>query len=275
MNYRTIAAVALVAILAACLVPVADSDAVYSNVSGDTVIGTGDKADYTITYNNHDYDQYQDVSMSISYEAKLVDSAGETVSRGVSPSSGTLDQGGSADLTVTAPNTAGQYQLIVTYDVEGSYTDEDGETVEIPAEELAREDTFDIKVVTPIRLSVTLTNESSTDLNGYGVYFVINGERIDDSYTTVNLAGEGTTTVTYDWVTDAGEGAYTYSLESADGGNLSQITGLGDEYTFYIGDNSYTVWVALLVIVIILLALVIVWIYRKPVKNFGKPKSRR
>ena len=46
------------------------------------------------------------------------------------------------------------------------------------------------------------------------------------------------------------------------------ISGLGEEYTFYIGDSSYTMWVALLVIVIILLALVIIWVYRKPVKNF-------
>lgn len=275
MNYRTIAAVAIVAILAACLVPVADTDAVYSNVSGDSVVGTGDEADYTITYNNHDYDQYQDVSMSISYQAKLVDSAGETVSRGVSPSSGSLDDGASAQLTVKAPDTAGQYRLIVTWNVEGSYTDEEGETVEIPEEELAREDTFDIKVVEPIRLSVTLTNESSTDLNGYGVYFVVNGERIQDSYTTVNLAGEGTTTISYDWVADVGEGTYTYSVVPADEGIVAPISGLGDEHTFYIGDNSYTVWIALLVIVIILLALVIVWVYRKPVKNYGKPKSRR
>ena len=28
-------------------------------------------------------------------------------------------------------------------------------------------------------------------------------------------------------------------------------------------------------IVIILLIIVMVWVYRKPVKNYGKPKSRR
>lgn len=275
MNFKAIAAVAIAAILAICLVPVAETEAVYSNVDGSSVIGTGNDADYTITYTNHDYDSYQDISMSISYEAKLVDSSGETVSKGVSPSSGDLDNGGSADLTVSAPDTAGRYQLIVTYDVQGSYTDENGDTVDIPAEDLAREDVFDIKVVVPITLSVTLTNESSIDLSGYGVYFYVNGERIDDSFTTVNLAGEGTTTVTYDWVADVGNGTYTFSVQSADGGNLSTISGLGEEHTFYIGDNSYTMWVALLVIVIILLALVIVWVYRKPVKNYGKPKSRR
>ena len=150
MNIKTIAVIALAAILAACLVPIAETDAVYSNVDGDPVIGTGDDAEYTITYTNHDYDSYQDLSMAISYDAKLVDSSGETISNGVSPSSGDLDNGGSATLTVDAPDTAGSYKLIVTYDVEASYTDDEGETVDIPAEDLAKEDTFDIKVVEPI-----------------------------------------------------------------------------------------------------------------------------
>ena len=100
MNIKTIAVIALAAILAACLVPIAETDAVYSNVDGDPVIGTGDDAEYTITYTNHDYDSYQDLSMAISYDAKLVDSSGETISNGVSPSSGDLDNGGSATLTV-------------------------------------------------------------------------------------------------------------------------------------------------------------------------------
>ena len=64
-------------------------------------------------------------------------------------------------------------------------------------------------------------------------------------------------------------------LEAADGGNIVSIEGLGEEHTFYIGDNSYTWVTALLVLVIILLLFVMVWVYRKPVKNYGKPKSRR
>ena len=98
---------------------------------------------------------------------------------------------------------------------------------------------------------------------------------MDDSYTTVNLAKEGTATVTYKWVTDSSNGKYSYSVQPADSGNLVQITGLGEEYTFYIGDNSYMAWIALLVIFVIILILVLVWVYRKPVKNYGKPKSRR
>ena len=33
--------------------------------------------------------------------------------------------------------------------------------------------------------------------------------------------------------------------------------------------------IVLLVVVIVLLVLVMIWVYRKPVKNYGKPKSRR
>lgn len=33
--------------------------------------------------------------------------------------------------------------------------------------------------------------------------------------------------------------------------------------------------IALAILFVILMIAVIVWIYRKPVKNFGKPKSRR
>lgn len=269
-------AVVLVAMAAVCLVPLAESEAVYHNVDGDSVIGTEDKADYTVSYTNHDYDSYKDMSMSVTYTAKLVDSSGSTVSSGVSPSSGDLTNGVSATVTVTAPKTTGDYKLVVEYKASVSYTNEEGESVDVPEEDLKLEpDEFRIKVVTPITLSVTLKNDSNIDLTGYGVYFFVDGDKVEDSYTTVSLAKEGTATVTYKWVTDASNGSHTYSVQPADSGNLVQITGLGDEYTFYIGDNSYTAWTALLVIMVILMILVLVWVYRKPVKNYGKPKSRR
>lgn len=268
-------AVALVAMAAFCLAPLAESEAVYYNVDGDSVIGTENKAEYTISYSNHDYDSYADVNMSVTYSAKLVDSSGSTVSSGVSPSSGDLTNDVSGIVTVTAPKTTGSYKLVVEYKPTVSYTDSEGKTVTVPSDDLKKETEFRIKVVTPITLSVTLKNDSNIDLTGYGVYFWINGDKVDDSYTTVNLAKEGTATVTYKWVTDSSNGKYSYSVQPADSGNLVQITGLGEEYTFYIGDNSYTAWIALLVIFVIILILVLVWVYRKPVKNYGKPKSRR
>lgn len=275
MNTKIMMAVALVTMAAFCLAPLAESEAVYYNVDGDSVIGTENKAEYTISYSNHDYDSYADVNMSVTYSAKLVDSSGSTVSSGVSPSSGDLTNDVSATVTVTAPKTTGSYKLVVEYKPTVSYTDSEGKTVTVPSDDLKKETEFRIKVVTPITLSVTLKNDSNIDLTGYGVYFWINGDKVDDSYTTVNLAKEGTATVTYKWVTDSSNGKYSYSVQPADSGNLVQITGLGEEYTFYIGDNSYTAWIALLVIFVIILILVLVWVYRKPVKNYGKPKSRR
>ena len=275
MNTKIMMAVALVAMAAFCLAPLAESEAVYYNVDGDSVIGTENKADYTISYSNHDYDSYADVNMSVTYSAKLVDSSGSTVSSGVSPSSGDLTNDVSATVTVTAPKTTGSYKLVVEYKPTVSYTDSEGKTVTVPSDDLKKETEFRIKVVTPITLSVTLKNDSNIDLTGYGVYFYVNGDKVNDSYTTVNLAKEGTATVTYKWVTDSSNGKYSYSVQPADSGNLVQITGLGEEYTFYIGDNSYTAWIALLVIFVIILILVLVWVYRKPVKNYGKPKSRR
>lgn len=275
MNTKIMAAVALVAMAAVLLVPLSETEGVYYDISGDSVIGTEDKEDYTISYTNHDYDDREEMSMSVSYTAKLVDSDGETVSSGVSPSSGDLTNGVSATVTVTAPKTVGDYKLVVEYEPSVSYKGDDGETVEVPEDELKKEQEYRIKVVAPITLSVTLKNDSDVDLTGYGVYFYIDGEKVEDSYTTVDLAKEGSSTVSYEWVTDSPNGEYRFSVEPADSGNLVQISGLGEEHTFYIGDNDYTMWTAILVIFLVVMLLVLVWVYRKPVKNYGKPKSRR
>ena len=275
MNTKIMAAVALVAMAAVLLVPLSETEGVYYDISGDSVIGTEDKEDYTISYTNHDYDDREEMSMSVSYTAKLVDSDGETVSSGVSPSSGDLTNGVSATVTVTAPKTVGDYKLVVEYEPSVSYKGDDGETVEVPEDELKKEQEYRIKVVAPITLSVTLKNDSDVDLTGYGVYFYIDGEKVEDSYTTVDLATEGSSTVSSEWVTDSPNGEYRFSVEPADSGNLVQISGLGEEHTFYIGDNDYTMWTAILVIFLVVMLLVLVWVYRKPVKNYGKPKSRR
>ena len=92
---------------------------------------------------------------------------------------------------------------------------------------------------------------------------------------TVVEAGDGPGHISRVRVTDAGNGQHTFALVAADGGNMADIEGLGVEHTFYIGDTSYTWMVVLLVLVIIIVLLVMVWVYRKPVKNYGKPKSRR
>ncbi len=275
MKYKAIMAVALLAMATIIMVPFSESDAVFYDIDGKDVIGVEDSENYTITYTNHDYDDYQDMSMSISYSAKLVDSRGNTVSSGVSPSSGDMDNGISETLTVKAPKDVGSYKLMVTYEVDVTYTDSEGETVEVPSEDLEKESVFDIKVVQPITLSVTLKNTSNIDLTGYGVYFYVDDKKIDGSYTTIDMAKDGTSTITYEWIADASNGAHSFSVQPADSGSLVKIEGLGEKQTFYIGDSDYTMWIVLLVVFVILLALIMLWVYRKPVKNYGKPKSRR
>ena len=82
MNIKTIAVVALAAILVACLVPIAETDAVYSNVDGDPVVGTGDDAEYTITYTNHDYDDADTTRM---YCCELVSAAFRAAGTDIAP----------------------------------------------------------------------------------------------------------------------------------------------------------------------------------------------
>ncbi len=269
-------AFAILAMAAVCLVG-ADSDADYSDITGEkSIIGTSSTADYKIVYSNSDFNDKKDMNMEISYTASLKDSSGTTVTSGVSPSSGSLDNGVATTLTVTAPKSAGDCTLEVKYKAKVTYTETDSEGNDTTkTEEVTKTDTYRIKVVNPITLSVKLVNKSDVPFSGYGVYFVIDGERIDDSYTTVDLDKDGSTTVTYKWITDSGNGKHSFYLEAADGGNMVKIEGLGDVHDFYIGDNSYTWLVALMVITVILLLLVMVWVYRKPVKNYGKPKARR
>ena len=267
----------LVAAATICLVPVAQTDAVYHDIDGVDVIEVGKDSDFQIIYTNNDYADKENMNMAISYTAKLVDSDGETVSNGVSPSSGSLDNGVSATLTITAPKDAGRCTLEVEYDVEVTYTEagEDDEDNEVSTDLPTVTDSFRIDVVEPITLSVTLTNTSDIDLSDYGVYFYIDDEMMDDSYQTIDLAKEGEATVTYNWITNSGNGQHTFKVVAADGGNMVKIDGLDTEHTFYIGDSSYTWLVALLVVIIIVLIVVMAWVYRKPVKNYGKPKSRR
>ena len=274
---KALAALAVVAMLAVALVPVSETDAsVYNNISGDSVVATGDEVEYDITYNNTDYKDYSEMSMSITYEAALTDSSGETVSDAVDDSTGDMDNGETVTLTVTIPDTAGTYTLTVEYEIELSYTvdeDEDEEGGEVE-EEFTAERSFTIKAVDPVTLSVTVTNNTELDLSGIGVYFYVDGVKLDDSYTTFSVEGEGETTVSYEWVAEVDEGEHTFYI-LATNMTITDITGLGEEYTFYVGDNDYTLWTALVIIIVIILLICIAWVYRKPVKNYGKPKARR
>ena len=257
-----IAAAVLVAALV--LIPAADIDGAYHSIDGEkSVIAVEEDADFTILYSDSEHD-----TMDITFTTRLVDSKGNTVSGAVSPSTGTVDNKVPEILTVTAPKDAGSYTLEVVYN--GTVTI-DGTETEI--EEIT--DRFSIKAVNPVTLTVDVKmKDQSVNLSGYGVYFWIDGQKMEDSYKTFTVSSSGTGSVKYDWVADVSSGKHTFWVESANGG-VTDIAGLSEKHDFYVGDNDYSLAIAFAILFVIIMIILVVWIYRKPVKNFGKPKARR
>lgn len=245
-------------------------------ITGETnIIKVNGSGTFESTYTNTDYDdteKYTDVIHDVSYEAKLVNGDGETQTNGVSPSRGDTTLGEINTLTVKAPADDGRYRLVVEYTDKISYK-EGGESKDI---EVVDTKEYIIRIVEPIVLSVTIDipEETNVDLKAYGVYFVVDGVQKDDSYTTFSTDANGTATATYELVAILGGGKHTFSVVPADG-EMVTIAGLDETYTFYIGDNDYTTYIALSIVFVIVMILVLVWILRKPVRNYGKPKARR
>ena len=67
----------------------------------------------------------------------------------------------------------------------------------------------------------------------------------------------------------------TYSLESDQKIINESITGLGEEKRFYAHDSDYSVIMWLVIGALVVLAVIMFIVYRKPVVNKGKPKGRR
>jgi hypothetical protein len=234
----------------------------YTSISGEThIIKTSGSEDYTILYSDDELAE----DAKLTYTAKLNDSKGNAQTSGVSPASGDLENDAGAVLTVSAPSTAGKYTLEVTFIC--TVGEDKTETVK----------TYDITVVKPITLSQTLTvkGDSLVDPTGLGVFFYIDGEKMTDSYKVFQMNTQGTATVSYDWVADPDNGKHTFMVLPAGGEDTSNVKGLGEEHTFYVGDNSYAGLIALAIAVVILMIILVIWIYSKPVKNYGKPKARR
>jgi len=238
-------------------------DGATSYIQGDTdLVKTGGTLTFSIMY----FETEEFDSLEISYKAELKDGRGNVQSNAVSPSSGTLTNGTESTLTVTAPDAAGKYTLVVTFTAEKD--EEDAVTTER---------TQTVNVVEPIVLSAVLVNNSKVDFTDFAVYFKVNGELIEDSRTLVTVSTGGTTTASYEWVVSAlPNGSHTFQVVAGDenvGG--SSTTFLGGEGTFYVGYSDYGLLNILLVVLLIVLIIVIIYLYRKPVKNYGKPKSRR
>lgn len=258
------------------LVDDVNGDAFVNIDSDQYILEINKNGEFDIAYRNMDYDEYDNMEMSIIYNAKLIDSSNENqYSNLVTPSSGDLDNGVSRSLIVTAPDSVGMYVLEVDFEMNGTYIDNNGEQHSM-YDYLTKRYTF--KAVIPIKLSVKLTNNSSVDLSGFGVYFYVNvdgnSQRLDDSYRTANIDRYGSTVISYDWITDVEKGAYKFYVLPTNTEDINHINGIGDEHAFYVGYNHYNICIIVIIIAVFLLTITYIFIYSKPVKNFGKPKSR-
>lgn len=198
-----------------------------------------------------------------SYTAKLVNSEGTTQSSALSSTSGTI---GSVpytkDITVTAPKTAGKYTLEVEF------------TATLDGNKTTQKVVKTIDVREPITLSVTISNEGSLAVTNAPVYFYIDGNKIEDSEQKLTVAPGSSTTVSYKYFNkDLAAGHHTFKLVSSDASY--NITGLDKTYDFYYeqGNNDLMTWIMVIVFIVVLIAAI--YVFRKPVKNYGKPKARR
>jgi len=241
-----------------------------SSSDGATVSITGDtnlvKVSGTLTYQIMYFESEEFETLNITYTAVLNDSNGNAQSGAVSPASGSLSNGVDTALTITAPSSPGNYTLKVTYV---------GQKDSDPAVTSVKTQT--INVVTPITLTATLKNNSNVDFTDFAVYFKVDGTLIDDSKQLVTVAAGKTTSVSYDWVVQSlSNGGHDFQLVAGSENIGNDTTSfIGGHGTFYVGNSDYSLVNILLVLLLIIVVIALIYFYRKPVKNYGKPKSRR
>jgi hypothetical protein len=241
-----------------------------SSVDGASSVIKGEKNAVKVkgelTYQIMFFESEEFDTLDITYSAVLKNSSGTNQSGAVSPSSGTLANGVETDLKVTAPATAGKYTLVVTFT--------ENKNKEGP---VVTERTQTVSVLEPIVLTAVLKNNSKVDFIDFAVYFHVDGELVDGSKTLISVAAGKTETVTYDWVAEnLSNGEHTFKVVAGDEniGDYKDVI-LGGDGKFYVGHSDFGLTNILLVILLIVLVIMIVYLYRKPVKNYGKPKSRR
>ncbi len=240
-----------------------DVDAASAIIKGDTnVVKTKGTLEYQIMfYETDDFD-----TLEIKYSAVLKNSSGTNQSNAVSPSSGTLTNGVETTLKITAPSSPGKYTLVVTF----TEKIDDGDEVKVERSQT-------ITVMEPITLSATLRNNSNVDFADFAVYFYVDGEFVEGSKSLISVKAGETTTVTYDWVVDPlNNGKHTFKIVAGDEniGDYKDVI-LGGEGEFYVGHSDYGLVNILLGVFFIIMLIIVIYLYRKPVKNYGKPKSRR
>ncbi|MCL1810915.1 MAG: hypothetical protein FWG41_01650 [Methanomassiliicoccaceae archaeon] len=239
-----------------------DVDGASTYIKGDTnVVKTKGYLTYQIMY----FESEEFDTLVITYSAVLKNGSGDNQSGAVSPSSGTLSNGIESDLTINAPASAGKYTLVVTFTAE---KDDD------PSVKTERTQT--ITVVEPVVLTAVLMNNSNVDFTNFVVYFKVDGVLVEDSKTTVSVEVGGKTTVTHEWVAESlSNGRHTFQVVAGDENIGSKASFLGGEGDFYVGHSDYGLINIMLAILLVVFIIMVVYLYRKPVKNYGKPKSRR
>ena len=234
-----------------------------SYIQGETnLVEVGGSLKYQIMF----FETAEFETLSLTFSALLKDSGGNTQSGAVSPSAGTLVNGVESTLSITAPKTAGKFTLEVTF--KSSINGEANvETVK----------TQTVSVVEPIVLTATVKNVGDVDFTDFVVYFKLDGKLLEGSKTTISVAANNTTTATYNMVVESlSSGRHTFQVVAGSeniGG--SQISFIGGEGTFYVGSSEYGLFNILLGVLLVVLIIAVIWFYRKPVKNYGKPRSRR
>jgi len=238
-----------------------ESSASSEAITGDTdTIKTGGTAEYTIQF----YESDSFSTLDITFVAKLVDSGGDTQVGDVDITSGSLTNGVKKTLTVTAPDVAGTYSLEVTF----TEVIDGGEGIDTNSSQT-------IHVVKPVTFSVTLTNNGTVNLTEVPVYFYVDGNKIDDSKTDVTVAAGEDTTITYEYAAlGLGNGSHTFKVLASENANV-ELEGLGEETTFYHAQSSYSYATYIMAALFVIFLVFALYVYRKPIKNYGKPKARR
>jgi hypothetical protein len=258
-------AVALLALTGFAGVAIADDSSADSYASADVTFSASEvKTSGTVTATLN-FNEGDAGFSKVEYSATLLDSTGKNTSATItSPTGSSATVPFTKDLTVTAPSKAGTYTLKVVYT----------ETIGTETKEYTVNK--DLKVSEPVTLTVKITNPetSSLAITDGVFYFVLDNKRIEESKTTKSIAIGDTATFTYELLgSTLSKGKHTYSLEAAD--NAYNVDGLGKEHTFYYDQGNMNAYTYLMVLLFIIVTIIAVWIYRKPVKNYGKPKARR
>ena len=229
-----------------------DASATSFDLDGDNYAEVKSTVTYTLSYK---------VDADALYTSVLIDSHGDEMASAVTSGSGSMykDSTVQKSITVRVPEKAGDYRLVVTI------TNTDGDIIDVI--------TAPLRAVEPVVFSVTLKNDASAERK-LTVYFVINGEKIEDSKQEVTVPANGTETVTYNYVVrDISNGEFYLTADDSPFGG--PVSGMGVVHKFYVEDRDYTFLEVIAVIVLLIVVFLLVWVYRKPIRNYGKPKSRR